>query len=59
MGFNIREDKFQSFAVCSKNDIDFTSHTKFCNASYITFVKSTFDSKIKKQLVLYKKIPYD
>ena len=35
MNFNNREDKFQSIAMCSKNDTDIRSHTKFCGASYI------------------------
>ena len=38
-----------------KNDIDIRSHSKFCGVSYLTFVKSTFDSNIIKLLVLYKK----
>ena len=52
--FNNREDNFQSIAICSKNDIDIRSRSKFCGASYITFVKSTFDSNIIKLLVLCK-----
>ena len=55
MNFNNREDKFQSIALCSKNDIDIRSNTKFCGASYVTFVKSNFDSNIIKLLILYKK----
>ena len=57
MNFNNREDRFQSVAICSKNDIDIRSHSKFCGLSYLTFVKPTFDSNIKL-LVLYKKTPY-
>ena len=57
MNFNNREDRFQSIAICSKNDIDIRSHSKFCDVSYLTFVKSTLDSNIKL-LVLYKKILY-
>ena len=53
--FNNREDKFQSIAICSKYDTDIRSHSKFCCVSYLTFVKSTFDSNIMKLLVLYKK----
>ena len=58
MNFDNREDKFQSSEICSKNDIDIRSHSKFCGVSYLTFVKSTFDSNIIKLLVLYKKILY-
>ena len=55
MNFNNTEGRFQSIAICSKNNMDITSFTKFCGASCITFVKFTFDSKIMKLLVLCRK----
>ena len=52
---NNNQDRFQTIAVCTKVDTHILSHTKLTGASFITLLKSSFDSKSIKLLLLYKK----
>ena len=53
--YNNNQDIFQSIVVCAKVDTHITSHTKLTGASFITVLKPSFDNKIIKLLLLYKK----
>ena len=53
--YNNNQDRFQSIAVCAKVDTHITSHTKLTGVSFITVLKPSFDNKIMKLLLLYKK----
>ena len=52
---NNSRDRFQSIAVCTKVDTHIMYHTKLTGASFITVLKSSFDNKCIKLLLLYKK----
>ena len=53
--YNNNQDRFQSIAVCTKVNAHIISHTKLTGASFITVLKPSFDNKIIKLLLLYKK----
>ena len=52
---NNNQDRFQSIAVFTKVDKHIISHTKLTGASFITVLKSSFDNKCIKLLLLYRK----
>ena len=55
VAYNNNQDRFQTIAVCTKVDTHIISHTKVTGASFITLLKSSFDNKSIKLLLLYKK----
>ena len=55
VAYNNNQDRFQSIAVCTKVDTHIISHAKLNSASFITVLKSSFDNKCIKLLLLYRK----
>ena len=55
VAYNKNQDKFQGIVVCPTIDARIIFHTKLTAASFIAVLKSRYDNKCIKLLLLYRK----